>query len=78
MIIQGNISTIWFNCVDVSTVYISPWTDINTPLNLLLCLQCSIPFSVDDITNSIQEKDFTDVKPAEELLENPAFQFLQD
>ena len=33
---------------------------------------------VDDITNSIQEKDFSDVKPAEELLENPAFQFLQD
>uniref|UniRef100_A0A453Q2D8 Uncharacterized protein n=1 Tax=Aegilops tauschii subsp. strangulata TaxID=200361 RepID=A0A453Q2D8_AEGTS len=38
----------------------------------------SIPFSVEDITNAIQEKDFSDVKPAEELLENPAFQFLQD
>jgi myosin-5 len=33
---------------------------------------------VEDITNTIQEKDFSDVKPAEELLENPAFQFLQD
>ncbi|KAJ3691579.1 hypothetical protein LUZ61_020743 [Rhynchospora tenuis] len=38
----------------------------------------SIPFSVDDISNSLQEKDFVDVKPAEELLEIPAFQFLQD
>ncbi|XP_077227543.1 myosin-6-like isoform X2 [Tasmannia lanceolata] len=38
----------------------------------------SIPFSVDDISNSLQEKDFTDVKPAEELLENAAFQFLQE
>jgi myosin-5 len=33
---------------------------------------------VEDITNAIQEKDFSDVKPAEELVENPAFQFLQD
>ena len=33
---------------------------------------------MNDITNSMQEKDFSDLKPAEELLENPAFQFLQD
>ncbi|XP_062220729.1 myosin-6-like [Phragmites australis] len=46
--------------------------------SFLLDDNSSIPFSVDDITNSIQEKDFSDVKPAEELLENPAFQFLQD
>ncbi|CAN6486069.1 unnamed protein product [Victoria cruziana] len=38
----------------------------------------SIPFSVDDISNGLNEKDFSDVKPAEELLENPAFHFLQD
>lgn len=37
-----------------------------------------IPFSADDISSSLQEKDFVDVKPATELLENPAFQFLQD
>jgi len=48
-----------------------------TILVLFTC-NCSIPFSVDDITNSMQEKDFSDLKPAEELLENPAFQFLQD
>ncbi|XP_058101304.1 myosin-6-like [Magnolia sinica] len=36
----------------------------------------SIPFSVDELSNTIQEKDFSDVKPAAELLENPAFQFL--
>ncbi|KAK8955413.1 hypothetical protein KSP40_PGU016919 [Platanthera guangdongensis] len=37
-----------------------------------------IPFSADDVSSSLQEKDFVDVKPAAELLENPAFQFLQD
>ncbi|KAF7081367.1 hypothetical protein CFC21_085317 [Triticum aestivum] len=46
--------------------------------SFLLDDNSSIPFSVEDITNAIQEKDFSDVKPAEELLENPAFQFLQD
>ncbi|KAK8463506.1 hypothetical protein SEVIR_1G372100v4 [Setaria viridis] len=46
--------------------------------SFLLDDNSSIPFSVDDITNSVQEKDFSDMKPAEELLENPAFQFLQD
>ncbi|WVZ73148.1 hypothetical protein U9M48_021492 [Paspalum notatum var. saurae] len=46
--------------------------------SFLLDDNSSIPFSVDDITNSMQEKDFSDLKPAEELLENPAFQFLQD
>ncbi|KAG5240727.1 myosin [Salix suchowensis] len=38
----------------------------------------SIPFSVDDLSGSFHEKDFSDVKPAADLLENPAFQFLQD
>ncbi|XP_011029713.1 PREDICTED: myosin-6-like isoform X3 [Populus euphratica] len=38
----------------------------------------SIPFSVDDLSGSFHEKDFSDVKPAANLLENPAFQFLQD
>ncbi|KAM0949717.1 putative myosin ATPase [Dioscorea sansibarensis] len=38
----------------------------------------SIPFSVDDISSSGQEKEFSDVKPAEELLENPAFHFLKE
>ncbi|XVF65003.1 hypothetical protein PTKIN_Ptkin09bG0211800 [Pterospermum kingtungense] len=38
----------------------------------------SIPFSVEDITGSMQVKEFTDVKPAAELTENPYFQFLQD
>ncbi|KAL6002148.1 hypothetical protein ACLOJK_037596 [Asimina triloba] len=35
-----------------------------------------IPFSVDELSNALQEKDFSDVKPAPELLENIAFQFL--
>jgi len=46
--------------------------------SFLLDDNSSIPFSVDDITNSMQEKDLSDMKPAEELLENPAFHFLQD
>ncbi|KAL3506296.1 hypothetical protein ACH5RR_031678, partial [Cinchona calisaya] len=38
----------------------------------------SIPFSVDDITSNLKAMDFTGVKPAGELLENPAFQFLKE
>lgn len=38
----------------------------------------SIPFSIEEVSNSLQVKDFTDVKPATELLENPAFQFLNE
>jgi hypothetical protein len=42
-----------------------------------MVFECSIPFSVEDISCSLQEK-FSDVKPPAELLKNPAFQFLQD
>ncbi|KAL9256546.1 Myosin-7-like protein, partial [Drosera capensis] len=38
----------------------------------------SIPFSIDDITGSMQERDFTGIKPPAQLLENAAFQFLQE
>ncbi|XP_020276346.1 myosin-6-like isoform X2 [Asparagus officinalis] len=38
----------------------------------------SIPFSIEDIGSTVQEKDFRDVPPLTELLENPAFQFLQE
>lgn len=33
---------------------------------------------MDDLSTSLQEKEFLDVKPADELLEHPGFQFLQD
>ncbi|RAL43433.1 hypothetical protein DM860_012574 [Cuscuta australis] len=46
--------------------------------SFLLDDNSSIPFSIDELSNSIQVKDFADVQPAEELLENPGFQFLQD
>ncbi|XP_050366509.1 myosin-6 [Argentina anserina] len=46
--------------------------------SFLLDDNSSIPFSVEDLSTSLQEKDFSDVKPAEELLENPAFEFLQE
>lgn len=44
--------------------------------SFLLDDNSSIPFSVDELSDALQEKDFEDVEPAEELLENPAFQFL--
>ncbi|KAK3149820.1 hypothetical protein QOZ80_3AG0223360 [Eleusine coracana subsp. coracana] len=44
--------------------------------SLLLDDNASIPFTVDDITNS--QQDFSDVRPAKELLDNPDFEFLQD
>ncbi|KAH9681458.1 Myosin2 [Citrus sinensis] len=46
--------------------------------SFLLDDNSSIPFSVDDLSSTFQEKDFSDVKPAAELLENPAFQFLEE
>ncbi|XP_010447927.1 PREDICTED: myosin-14 isoform X2 [Camelina sativa] len=42
----------------------------------LLDEDSSIPFSADDLSSSMQEKDFAEMKPAEELGENPAFSFL--
>ncbi|PNX83413.1 myosin-H heavy chain-like protein, partial [Trifolium pratense] len=44
--------------------------------SFLLDDSSSIPFSVDDLSASLQEKDFSVMKAADELLENPAFQFL--
>ncbi|KAM7262671.1 hypothetical protein ACFE04_000354 [Oxalis oulophora] len=44
--------------------------------SFLLDDNSGIPFSVDDMSNSLQEKDFMDLKAADELGENPAFQFL--
>ncbi|RYR25269.1 hypothetical protein Ahy_B02g058952 [Arachis hypogaea] len=46
--------------------------------SFLLDDNSSIPFSVDDLSTALQEKEFSDMKPAEELLENPAFQFLNE
>ncbi|KAG8370850.1 hypothetical protein BUALT_Bualt13G0026200 [Buddleja alternifolia] len=44
--------------------------------SFLLDDNSSIPFSIDELSNSISAKDYLDVKPASDLLENPAFQFL--
>lgn len=38
----------------------------------------SIPFSVDEISSSLKEKELIEVEPAEELLQNPAFRFLKE
>nr|XP_027093892.1 myosin-6-like isoform X2 [Coffea arabica] len=46
--------------------------------SFLLDDNSSIPFSVDELSNALQVRDFLDVKPADELLENPAFQFLHE
>jgi myosin-5 len=61
----------------------SKWIDDESNSQLIMATHygtwiCSIPFSVDDLSGSFHEKDFSDVKPAADLLENPAFQFLQD
>ncbi|WJX79127.1 Myosin-6 [Trifolium repens] len=54
--------------------------DTNNPPSdsFLLDDSSSIPFSVEDLSASLQEKDFSDMKAADELLENPAFQFLNE
>lgn len=46
--------------------------------SFLLDDNSGIPFSVDDLSTTLQEKDFSDVKAADELIENPAFQFLHE
>ncbi|KAF2576812.1 hypothetical protein F2Q68_00001335 [Brassica cretica] len=38
----------------------------------------SIPFAADEISNCMQEKEFTNVKAAVELADNPNFHFLKD
>ncbi|KAI4304547.1 hypothetical protein MLD38_040041 [Melastoma candidum] len=64
----------------ISSMRILMTEDSNSAVSssFLLDDNSSIPFSVDELSNSLQEKDFEDVKPAEELLENPAFHFLLD
>ncbi|KAG0458638.1 hypothetical protein HPP92_021766 [Vanilla planifolia] len=37
-----------------------------------------IPFSVEDLSESLHEKDFSSVQPAAQLLDNQAFKFLKD
>ncbi|GMN50399.1 hypothetical protein TIFTF001_019550 [Ficus carica] len=46
--------------------------------SFLLDDNSSIPFSVDDLSTTLNVKDFSDVKAAEELLEQPAFEFLHE
>ena len=46
--------------------------------SFLLDDNSSIPFSIDEVSESLQVKDFADVKAATQLLENPAFQFLHE
>ncbi|XP_075488316.1 myosin-8-like isoform X2 [Primulina tabacum] len=45
--------------------------------SFLLDDNSSIPFSVDDINKCLQDSNFRGVKPAVELVGNPAFEFLQ-
>jgi myosin-5 len=62
----------------ISSMRVLMTEDSNTAVSnsFLLDDNSSIPFSVDDLSNSLQVKDFTDVKAAAELIENPSFQFL--
>ncbi|KAK4794857.1 hypothetical protein SAY86_012851 [Trapa natans] len=64
----------------ISSMRVLMTEDSNTATSnsFLLDDNSSIPFSVDDLSNSMLEKDFQDVEPAEELLHYPAFQFLHE
>ncbi|GFZ13480.1 myosin family protein with Dil domain-containing protein [Actinidia rufa] len=64
----------------ISSMRVLMTEDSNSAVSssFLLDDNSSIPFSVDDLSKSLQEKEFSDVKAAEELLENPAFQFLDE
>ncbi|CAH8389372.1 unnamed protein product [Eruca vesicaria subsp. sativa] len=45
--------------------------------SFLLDNDSSVPFAADEISNCMEEKEFTNVKPALELADNPNFQFLK-
>ncbi|KAF7152397.1 hypothetical protein RHSIM_Rhsim01G0259100 [Rhododendron simsii] len=64
----------------ISSMRVLMTEDSNSAVSssFLLDDNSSIPFSVDDLSKSLQEKDFSDVKAATELIENPAFQFLDE
>lgn len=47
-------------------------------LPLIMIYGCSIPYSVDDLSSTMEDQTFSDVKPPAELLENSDFQFLQE
>ncbi|XP_039123360.1 myosin-6-like [Dioscorea cayenensis subsp. rotundata] len=66
---------------DMEEVMAEQSSDANTNSNsetFLLEDNPSIPFSVDDISSSLQGQDLSNIKLAEELLENPIFHFLQE
>ncbi|KAL7113224.1 hypothetical protein ACP275_04G048900 [Erythranthe tilingii] len=74
-----------YNTRSVSTEVISNMRvlmteDSNTAVSnsFLLDDNSSIPFSMDELSSSLRVKDFFDVKPATDLLQNPAFEFLHD
>ncbi|KAL0383683.1 UNVERIFIED_CONTAM: Myosin-6 [Sesamum calycinum] len=64
----------------ISSMRVLMTEDSNNPVSnsFLLDDSSSIPFSVDELSTALQVKDFLDVKPAEDLLGNPAFQFLHN
>ncbi|XP_024981732.1 myosin-6-like [Cynara cardunculus var. scolymus] len=62
----------------ISSMRILMTEDSNNAVSnsFLLDDNSSIPFSVDDLSTSLKVNDFADVKPAAELVQNPAFLFL--
>ncbi|KFK40409.1 hypothetical protein AALP_AA3G369800 [Arabis alpina] len=68
-----------YNTKSVSQDVISSMTGVMTDSSDFLLSDDSsnsISFMIDDLSSSMQDKDFAQVIPAEELLENPAFVFL--
>ncbi|KAJ8616955.1 hypothetical protein MRB53_013141 [Persea americana] len=64
----------------ISSMRVMMTEDMNTADSSSFLLEdtSSIPFSTDDLSDAHQLKDFSDVKPAAELLKTAAFQFLLD
>ncbi|KAG7641412.1 Myosin head motor domain [Arabidopsis suecica] len=68
-----------YNTKSVSQDVIASMTGVMTDSSDFLLKEDSsniISLSIDDLCSSMQDKDFAQVKPAEELLENPSFIFL--
>ncbi|KAG6466304.1 hypothetical protein ZIOFF_075914 [Zingiber officinale] len=62
---------------DMSKLMVNDSAD-DDEATFLLDDDLSIPFSLDEISTSVHDKDLLDVKPPEELIKYTAFQFLLD
>ncbi|CAN1789964.1 XI-2 [Linum perenne] len=62
----------------ISSMKILVTDDASNDHSFLLEDSTRLPFSIEEICNSFQGKEFTEVKPPEQLVGNPDFQFLAE